>query len=90
MIDTKGILEKLTQHDKLTIRVTSNNSSQLPKEIYQKLLKPHRKPHYFFVYVTKDQSTHSVDLNETTNEAGQLLFILQHQIHLLPTKKNYL
>lgn len=88
MIDTKGILENLTQHDKLTIRVSSNNSSQLPKEIYQKLLKPHRKPHYFFVFVTKGQTTHSVDLNEKTIEAGQLLFILPHQIHLLPTKKD--
>lgn len=88
MIDTSGILENLTQHDRLTIRVSSNNSGQLPKEIYQKLLKPHRKPHYFFVFVTKGQSTHSIDLNEITIQAGQLLFILPHQIHLLPTKKD--
>ncbi|MDO6761719.1 helix-turn-helix domain-containing protein [Tamlana sp. 2_MG-2023] len=88
MIDTKDILENVTQHDKLTIRVSSNNSVQLPKEVYQKLLKPHRKQHYFFVFLIKGQSTHSVDLLETTIAAGQILFILPHQIHLLPAKKN--
>lgn len=88
MTDTKDVFENITQHNKLTIRVSSNTSEQLPNEIYQRLLKPHRKPHYFFVFITKGQSTHSVDLHETTIEAGQLLFVLPHQIHLLPTKKN--
>jgi AraC-like DNA-binding protein len=88
MTDPKDILQNLAQHDKLAIRVSSNNSGQLPKAVFQQLLKPHRKPHYFFVFITKGQSTHSVDLYETTIEEGQLLFVLPHQIHLLPTKKN--
>lgn len=88
MTDTKGILQNVTQHNKLTIRVSSNNSVQLPKEVSQKLLKPHRKQRYFFVFIIKGQSTHSVDLHETTIAAGQILFVLPHQIHLLPTKKN--
>jgi len=57
----------------LTIRVSPNNNIQLLKEVYQKLLKPHRKQHYFFVFIIKGQSTHSVDLHETTIAAGQLI-----------------
>lgn len=88
MTDTKEILEYLTQHDKLKIRVSSNNSGQLSKEIYQRLLKPHHKPHYFFVFINNGKSTHSVDLQEMTLKEGQLLFVLPHQIHLLPKKKD--
>ncbi|MEP7198147.1 MAG: AraC family ligand binding domain-containing protein, partial [Saprospiraceae bacterium] len=88
MTDTKDILQNLTQHDKLTIRVSSNNSEQLPTEIYQQLLKPHRKTNYFFIFIIKGQSTQSIDLNEITITEGQLLFLLPHQIHFLPTKNN--
>lgn len=37
MIDTKGILENVTQHNKLTIRVSSNKSVQLPREVNKML-----------------------------------------------------
>ncbi|MFD0939395.1 AraC family transcriptional regulator [Pedobacter boryungensis] len=87
MTNTKDILQSLTQHHQLAIRVSTNTSGQLPEEVYQQLLKPHRKAHYFFMFITKGQATHSIDLQETTIEGGQLLFVLPHQIHVLPTKQ---
>ena len=90
MTDTTDILEKLKQNDKLLIRVSSNNGEGLPPDVYQRLLKPHRKSHYFFIFVIKGQTVHSVDLQQITIADGQLLFVSPHQIHLLPPKNEEL
>ncbi len=82
------ILGNFKQHEKLAIRLITNSSENLPNEIYERLLKPHRKVNYFFVFIHKGYSTHSVDLNKITISEGQLLFVLPHQIHLLSTHKN--
>ena len=88
MISVTDILENFTQHEKLAIRVITNSSEHLPNEVYERLFKPHRKAHYFFVFIHKGYSTHSVDLNKITISEGQLLFVLPHQIHLLSTDNN--
>lgn len=88
MTITTDILGNFKQHDKLAIRVITNSSENLPNEIYERLLKPHRKVNYFFVFIHKGYSTHSVDLNEITISEGQMLFVLPNQIHLLSTDKN--
>lgn len=88
MQETKGLLNEIKQHDKLTIRVSSSANNNLPKEVIAKLLKPHRTSFYFFVFIDKGLSTHKVDLHDQTISDGQLLFVLPNQIHTPPKLKD--
>ncbi|MFD0991382.1 AraC family transcriptional regulator [Mariniflexile jejuense] len=88
MQETKGLLNDIKLHEKLTIRVSSNADANLPKETLDKLLKTHRKAFYFFLFMMKGNSTHKVDLNEQTVLEGQILFVLPNQIHTLPQRKD--
>jgi AraC-like DNA-binding protein len=84
MQETKGLIDELKQHDKLNIRVSSNANSNLPQEIAEKLLNPHRMAFYFFVFIDNGSSTHKVDFHDQTISDGQLLFVLPNQIHTPP------
>ena len=88
MQETKGLLNEIKQHNKLTIRVSSNANNNLPQEVIEKLLKPHRTAFYFFVFIDNGSSTHKVDLYDQTISDGQLLFILPNQIHTPPNLKD--
>lgn len=87
MQETKGLLNDIKQHDKLTIRISSNANNNLPQEVIEKLLKPHRTSFYFFVFIDNGSSTHKVDLHDQTICDGQLLFVLPNQIHTPPKQK---
>ena len=87
MQDTSQFLNSLKQHDKLTIRVSSNSFGQLPKEVAEAFRKPHRKTHYFFLLVVKGHTRHIVDLQQIDVTDAQLLFLQPYQIHQLPETK---
>lgn len=86
MQDTKGLLEQVKQHDKLVIRVSSN-ADDLPTEVLEKLLQPHRKSIYFFAFLDNGSLTHKVDLNDVTITSGQLFFVFPNQIHTASAQK---
>lgn len=86
MQEVNGLLDEIEEHEKLTIRVGSQNSPALPKSVLEKLSKPHKSPYYFFVFVVKGKAVHKVDLKEIVVSEGQLLYILPNQIHTPPTK----
>ena len=88
MQETKGLLNEIKQHDKLTIRVSSNANNNLTQEVIEKLLKPHKTAFYFFVFVDHGLSTHKLDLHDQTISNGQLLFVLPNQIHTPPKQKD--
>jgi len=85
MQETKGLLEQIKLHDKLAIRVSSNSNNNLPAEVMNMLIQPHRKANYFFVFVESGSLTHKVDLNDLAITSGQLFFVLPNQIHAAPT-----
>jgi AraC family transcriptional activator of pobA len=87
MQETKGLLDKIKQHEKLAIRVNSNSNNNLPADVMKMLTQPHRKANYFFVFVENGSLTHKVDLKDLTITNGQLFFVLPNQIHSAPTKK---
>jgi AraC family transcriptional activator of pobA len=87
MQETKGLLHLIKQHDKLAIRVNSNSNNNLPEEVMEMLIQPHRKANYFFVFVEKGSLTHKVDLNDLTITNGQLFFVLPNQIHSVPEQR---
>jgi mannose-6-phosphate isomerase-like protein (cupin superfamily) len=84
LFDTSAYLQLLKQHEKLAIRVSSQAYGRLPPEIEEKYLRPHRKQHYFFLFVIRGVSFHTLDLQPQTVRDGELLFVLPNQIHQLP------
>jgi AraC family transcriptional activator of pobA len=88
MQETKGLLDEIKQHNKLAIKVSSNANNVLPADVLKRLLQPHRTAYYFFKFVDSGTSTHKIDLQDITVSAGQLLFVLPHQIHTPPPGKD--
>jgi len=86
MQETRGLLDQIKLHDKLTIRVSTNSNNNLPAEVMKMLIQPHRKANYFFVFMENGSLTHKVDLKDLTITNGQLFFILPNQIHTAPAQ----
>jgi AraC-like DNA-binding protein len=84
MQDISKFLAALTQHEKLQIIVSSDKHQQLSDEQKEVFMQPHRKSYYFFQFIKSGTAVHKVDLEEITISAGQLLYVLPHQIHHLP------
>lgn len=75
------------QNHKLPIRLISPSFGHLPAELTAVYGPTHRKPHYFFILMLKGVTNHGVDLRRFEIKENELLFILPHQIHQLPTTK---
>lgn len=82
---TGKILTSLEPHPKLNIRIGSPKSLPVSKEVKKYFFNPHRKTQYFFLFIRKGRSIHTIDLKKTTVAAGQVLFVLPHQIHIVPS-----
>lgn len=80
MQETRGILDKIKHHDKLTITVNDNCKIALPDYILQMFLKPYKLSYYCFVFVYQGTSSYKVDLKDATVSDGQVLFALPNQI----------
>lgn len=80
-------LFKYKQHEKLTIRVSSNEDGHLPADVAALYGKPHRQSHYFFIFIVRGHTHHSADLQTYDITDGQALFMVPNQIHLLPKNK---
>ncbi len=81
MKNTNGLLDGITQHARLKIRTGSSSEPKLPLHIQEKLLKPHRSPYYFFLFMRSGSLEHLVDLRKVAISSGQVLFVLPHQVH---------
>lgn len=91
MEETKGLLDRIAHHDKLSITVNENCAIALPKDILQKLLQPHKLAHYCFVFVDQGLETYKVDLKDITISDSELVFGIPNQIFTNPSKsKNIL
>jgi AraC-like DNA-binding protein len=83
MLDHTQLLDSLRQHRQLNIRLSTNCNVQEPEDVYRRLLAPHKSRHYVFILVGEGCSGHSVDMQPITIQAGQLLFVLPNQLHLI-------
>lgn len=86
MQETKGILDKIKHHDKLSIMVNENCAIPLPEDVWRKLLGPHKLSFYYFIYVDQGSATLRADSRDVTISDGQLLFGLPNQIFTNSTK----
>lgn len=87
MQDIGSFLDLYKQNNKLPIRLISPNFGHLPPEVVAQFGLTHRKPHYFFIFMLEGSTHHGVDLQQFNIKRNELLFILPHQIHQLPTTK---
>ncbi|WP_074492912.1 helix-turn-helix domain-containing protein [Mucilaginibacter polytrichastri] len=76
------------QNSKLSIRIISPSFGHLPPEISDKFGLTQRKTYYFFLFMIDGLTRHGVDLEQFEISDNELLFVLPHQIHDLPTSKH--
>ncbi len=82
------LLHLYKQNSKLPIRIISPAFGHLSTEIMNKYGLTHRKTHYFFLFMLEGSTRHGVDLRQFDVNENELLFILPHQIHQLPSTKH--
>ena len=87
MQNIESLLTLFTQNNKLSIRLISPTFGHLSPEIADKYGLTHRKPHYFLFFMLDGLAHHGVDLQQFDIKNNELLFILPHQIHQLPSTK---
>ncbi|EDM34420.1 transcriptional regulator, AraC family protein [Pedobacter sp. BAL39] len=80
MEETKGLLEKIRQHDKLSIALNKDCKIALPDDVMEILVKPHRLSFYYFQYIDVGSAIFKTDLEEFTIRDGQLAFGVPNQI----------
>jgi AraC-like DNA-binding protein len=89
MQETNENLNSL-QHDKLKIKINSNENPYLPADIHQKFLQPRKLTSYFIVFIESGSITYKLDLQEITLTDGHLLFAMPHQVFTPPYKADNL
>ncbi|HTE23924.1 helix-turn-helix domain-containing protein [Flavitalea sp.] len=87
MQNPESFLHRYKQNNKLSIRLISPTFGHLASEIVGIYGPTHRKSHYFFIFMIEGLTRHGVDLHEYDIRNNELLFILPHQIHKLPSTK---
>ncbi|WP_428663165.1 AraC family transcriptional regulator [Runella sp.] len=85
MQNIESFLNLYKQNHRLPILLISPDFGHLPAEIADSYGLTHRKTHYFFLFMLEGCTRHGVDLREFDIKNNELLFILPHQIHRLPT-----
>ncbi|MDJ1482832.1 helix-turn-helix domain-containing protein [Cytophagaceae bacterium YF14B1] len=85
MQDIGPLLTLYKQNHRLPILLISPTFGHLSPEIANQYGLTHRKNHYFFFFMIEGFTEHGVDLQQFEIKNNQLLFILPHQIHQLPS-----
>lgn len=89
MQETKGLLDKIKHHDKLSLTVNENCKINLPDDILEKLLRPHKLAHYCFIFLDQGLETYKIDSEDITISDGQMVFGSPNQIFLNPPKTSH-
>lgn len=82
-----SFFQQYSQNKKLPIRLISPDFGHLPEEIAENYGLTQRKTYYFILFMLEGLTRHNVDLQPFDISDNELLFILPHQIHELPSEK---
>ena len=88
MQETKGLLNRMRHHDRLTITVNENCKIDLPDDVLETLLQPHKLAYYCFIFMDEGSATFMADLQDVTISDGQLIFGLPNQVFNNPPKNS--
>jgi AraC-like DNA-binding protein len=70
------------------VRLVSPGFGHLPAEISRQYGLTHRKTYYFFLFMIKGRTRQWVDLQPHDIRQNEMLFIVPHQIHRLPSARH--
>ncbi|EHQ24824.1 helix-turn-helix domain-containing protein [Mucilaginibacter paludis] len=84
MQETKRSSDKIGRADRLDLTVNENCKLDIPQDILEKLLKPHKLTYYCFVFLDQGTETYKIDLQDITISDGQMIFGLPNQIFCNP------
>ena len=84
MQETKRSSGKIERPDRLDLTVNENCKLDIPQDILEKLLKPHKLTYYCFVFLDQGTETYKIDLQDITISDGQMIFGLPNQIFCNP------
>jgi AraC family transcriptional regulator, transcriptional activator of pobA len=87
MQSPESFIRRYKQNNRIPIRLISPGFGHLPPELIDTYGLFQRKPYYFFIFMIKGLTSHGVDLRQFDVKNNELLFILPHQIHQLPIRK---
>ncbi|PWV53322.1 helix-turn-helix domain-containing protein [Chitinophaga sp. S165] len=77
----RGFLDRITQHEKLAIRINTDKIPAFPADIQAILSGPHKEPHYFIELMVEGEDNQMIDLRNYKVASSQLLFVLPNQLH---------
>lgn len=89
MQETTGLLNRIKHHDRLPITVNENCKIELPQDILEKLLRPHKLSHYCFIFLDEGLETYHVDLQDITISGSQMVFGVPNQIFSNPPTSSH-
>ena len=87
MRETKGLLGSISQHNKLSIMLSTKESSPLAADLHAKFLEPHRLDFYYLAFIYSGSITYTIDIDRYTVADGELLFVVPHQVLTPPPVK---
>jgi AraC family transcriptional activator of pobA len=89
MQDTKGLLNKFKHHTTLPLTVNENCKVDVPEDLLQIFLQPHRLGFYYFVFMDEGTATYHADQQDITLAGSQMVCGFPNQVfYNSPKDKN--
>lgn len=89
MQDTKGLLNKFKHHAKLPLTVNENCKVDVPEDLLQLFLQPHKLGFYYFVFMDEGTATYHADRQDITLAGSQMVCGFPNQVfYNSPKDKN--
>ncbi|RYE21381.1 MAG: helix-turn-helix domain-containing protein [Sphingobacteriaceae bacterium] len=89
MQEIEGIMRRMKHHHKLDITVNEDCKIELPQDILEKLLQPHKLSYYYFVFLDEGSETYEIDLQDVTINGSELVFGLPGQVFCNPDSDHH-
>jgi AraC-like DNA-binding protein len=80
MQETRGLLRKIRHHDKLPLTLNENCKVDIPRDVLQTLLQPHKLAFYYFVFMDQGAATYHADSQDITLSDSQMVCGFPNQI----------
>ena len=89
MQKTEGMMNRMKHHHRLDITVNEDCKIEVPPDILEQLLKPHKLSFYYFVFLDQGSETYKIDLQDITISGSQLIFGVPNQVFCNPAGNHH-
>jgi AraC family transcriptional regulator, transcriptional activator of pobA len=89
MQDTRGLMKKFKHHNNLPLTVNENCKVDVPADLLQTFLQPHKLGFYYFVFMDEGTATYHADQQDIMLAGSQMVCGFPNQVfHNSPKDKN--